>query len=133
MAAVQFSGRRYISLESYTDKGEARKTLLQSMEYGGLLYVRTDSESWKVKRIQGNPHVRVMLSSRSGVSAGDWLDGEAHLLEGQENAKALGVFRKEYGAFGYSVVSLLGRIRGMPRMDAVVSIKLACGDTKKDA
>jgi PPOX class probable F420-dependent enzyme len=126
LATLQFSDHGYINLESYTDKGEARRTIVQSLEHDGLIYFRTDPDSWKVKRIQGNPHVRVMASNRKGASLGVWLEGEAHLLEGRENEKFLHLFRKEYGAVGYSVVSLIGRFRGMPRMDAVVSVKLAC-------
>ena len=120
-----FSGRRYISLESYTDKGEARQTLLGTLEHDGLLYFRTDPKSGKVRRIQENPHVRVILSDRHGGLAGSWLEGEAHVLEGDEKDRVLAVFRKEYGAVGYLVVSFLGRLRGMPRMDGVVSIRLA--------
>ena len=61
----------------------------------------------------------VVPSDRSGKPVGAWIDGEACMLEGQERERMLGVFRKEYGAFGYSMASLFGRLRGEPRMTAV--------------
>jgi uncharacterized protein len=59
----QFSGRRYINLESYKRNGEPKQTPVQSLEHDGLIYVRTDPTSWKVKRIRRNPHVRADCAS----------------------------------------------------------------------
>jgi PPOX class probable F420-dependent enzyme len=120
----QFSGRRYINLESYKKNGEPKQTPVQSLEHGGLIYVRTDPTTWKVKRIRRNPHVRVVLCERSGKPIGTWVDGEARILEGEERDQMLNVFKKEYGAIGYSMVSLVGRMRGERRMTAIISIRL---------
>jgi PPOX class probable F420-dependent enzyme len=119
----QFSGRRYIDLESYKKDGEPKVTPVQSLEHDGLLYVRTGPQTWKVKRIRRNPHVRVVPSDRNGKPTGSWVDGEAHVLEGEERDRILKVFRKEYGAIGYSMVGFVGRLRG-ERLTAVVSVKL---------
>jgi uncharacterized protein len=120
----QFSGRRYINLESYRKNGEPRRTPVQSLEHGGLVYFRTDPTTWKIKRIRKNPHVRVVPSERNGKPTGTWVDGEAPILEGEEKDEMLKVFRKEYGAVGYSIVGLVARMRGERQMTAVVSIKL---------
>jgi uncharacterized protein len=120
-----FSGRRYIDLESYKKTGEAKVTPVQSLEHDGMIYVRTGPTTWKVKRIRRNSHVRIAPSDRSGKPTGPWVDGEAKVLEGQENQRMLEVFRKEYGGFGYRMVGLVGRMRGEQEMTAVISIKLA--------
>ena len=120
-----FSGRRYVDLESYKKGGEAKVTPVQSLEHDGMIYVRTGAATWKVKRIRRNPHVRIAPSDRSGKTTGPWVDGEARVLEGQENQRLLEVFRKEYGGFGYRMVGLVGRMRGEQEMNAVISIKLA--------
>jgi uncharacterized protein len=120
-----FSGRRYIELESYKKSGEAKVTPVQSLEHEGIIYVRTGRETWKVKRIRRNSHVRIAPSDRNGKFAGPWIDGEAQVLDGQENQRMLEVFRKEYGGFGYRMVGLVGRMRGEKEMNAVISIKLA--------
>jgi len=120
-----FSGRRYIDLESYKKSGEAKVTPVQSLEHNGVIYVRTGPTTWKVKRIRRNSHVRIAPSDRNGKATGPWVDGEAQVLEGQENLRMLEVFRKEYGGFGYRMVGLVGRMRGEQEMSAVISIKLA--------
>ena len=119
----QFTGRRYINLESYKKNGEPKMTPVQSLEHDGLIYVRTGPTTWKVKRIRRNPRVRVVPSDRSGKPIGAWVEGEAHMLEGDDRDRMLKVFRKEYGALGYSVVNLVGRLRG-EEMTAIISIKL---------
>jgi len=120
----QFSGRRYINLESYKKNGEAKQTPVQSLEHNGLIYIRTDPSTWKVKRIRKNSHVRIVPADRNGKPIGTWVDGEARVLEGEENDGMLKVFRKEYGAIGYSMVGLVARMRGERQMTAVISIKL---------
>jgi len=122
--AEQFSGRRYINLETYRKNGESKLTPVQSIEHDGLLYVRTDPSTWKVKRIKNNSRVRITLSDRSGKVTGTSVEGEARLLEGEEKDRVLQVFRKEYGAIGYSMVGLVGRMRGERQMSSVISIKL---------
>jgi hypothetical protein len=59
------------------------------------------------------------LSARIGA----WVEGEAHMLEGEERDRVLKVFKKEYGRIGYSMVSFVGRLSG-ERLTAVISIKL---------
>ena len=120
----QFSGRRYINLESYKKNGEPKLTPVQSIEHDGLIYVRTDPTTWKVKRIRRNPHVRVVTCDRNGKPIGTWAEGDAHLLEGEERDRILKVFKTEYGTIGYSMVGFVGRMRGEKQMTAIISIKL---------
>ena len=125
----QFSGRRYISLESYKKNGEPKQTPVQSIEHDGLIYFRTDPATWKVKRIRKNPHIRVVPCDRSGKPMGTWVDGETHLLEGEEKDRMLKVFKKEYGTIGYSMVGFVGRMRGEKDMTTIISIKLQSNTT----
>jgi len=110
-------------LESYKKNGEPKLTPVQSIEDNGLIYVRTDPRTWKVKRIRRNSHVRIVLSDRSGKPIGTWIEGQARVLEGEERDRMLEVFKKRYGRIGYTMVSFVGRLRG-ERMTAVISIKL---------
>ncbi len=120
----QFTGRRYISLETYTGSGKRKITPVQSLEHQGALYVRTDPTTWKIKRIQRNPRVRVALSDRSGKLLGNWIEGRARILDGEEKDRMLEVFKKDYGSFGYSMVGFVGRLRGEHQMNAIISIQL---------
>ena len=119
----QFSGRRYINLESYKKSGEPRLTPVQSIGENGMVYLRTDPRAWKVKRIRRNPHVRIVLSNRSGKPIGAWVEGEARILEGEENDRAMELFRKEYGRVGDFLIGIVARLRG-ERMTTVISIRL---------
>jgi PPOX class probable F420-dependent enzyme len=120
---AQFSGRRYINLESYKKDGEAVLTPVQSIQEKELVYFRTDPRTWKVKRIQRNPHVRIVPSDRSGKPNGTWVDGRAQILEGEERDRMMLVFRREYGAVGNSLISLVARLRG-ERLTTIISIVL---------
>lgn len=68
----QFPGRRYINLEYYKKSGEPKLTPVQPIEYNGLVYVRADPRTWKVKRIRSNPRVPIVPSDRSGKPTGTW-------------------------------------------------------------
>ena len=119
----QFSGRRYINLESYKKSGEPKLTPVQSIEDNGVIYLRTGPKTWKVKRIQRNPHVRIVPSDRNGKPQGAWVEGEARVLEGEECASAMKLFRKEYGAFGNAMVNFVGRLRG-EELTTIISINV---------
>ncbi len=120
----QFSGRRYINLESYSREGKAKRTPVQSIENNGQIYVRTDPKTWKVGRIKRNPFVRIVLSDRNGKPQGSWVDGEAHLVEADETRDQIQrIFKKEYGTIGSLIVDFIARLRG-EKLSAVIAIKL---------
>ena len=119
----QFSGRKYIAVESYKKDGTPKVTAVQSIEDGGIVWFRTDPGTWKVKRIIRNPHVRIALSDRNGKPTAAWVDGDAKVVEGEESDRIQKVFRKEYGAIGSALVDRVARMRG-ERLTAVVSVKL---------
>ena len=125
----QFSGRRYINLESYKKDGSPALTPVQSIGENGIVHFRTGPETWKVKRIQRNPHVRLVPSDRNGKPVGKWVDGRARILEGQEYDRVLQLFRKEYGTIGNSIISLVGRLRG-ERLTTIISVALEPQDSK---
>jgi PPOX class probable F420-dependent enzyme len=117
-----FSGRRYISLESYDDEGKPRRTPVQSVEQRGTLYVRTDPRTWKVKRIRNDPRVRVALCDRLGKPVGEWLEGEAQILEGPARGDAAVALRREYGPLRNLMTVFVARLRG-EKLTTVLSIR----------
>ena len=121
----EFSGRKYINLESYNLRGEPKRTPVQSMEYNGLIYVRTDPKTWKVRRIRKNPHVRIVISDRNGKPMSNWVDAEAQIVESEEKRNEIqNVFKKAYGRVGNSIVNLVARGRG-EQLTEVITIKLS--------
>ena len=110
-------------MESYKEDGTPKRTPVQSIEDDGLIYFRTGPNTWKVKRIRRNPHVRIVLADRSGNPTGTWFDGDAQVLEGEESVRVEKLFRREYGTVGTSLVNFVGRMRG-ERLTTFVSVRL---------
>ena len=81
----QLSKTKFISLETYKRNGEAVRTPVWFVEENGLLYFHSPAKSWKVKRLQRNPVVRLAPCARFGRIEGDWLKGKATRIDGQED------------------------------------------------
>lgn len=121
---MQFSGRKYINLESYDKNAKPRRTPVLSLEHEGLLYARTGPTKWKVKRILRNPHVRVVPCDSKGNPNGRWVEGEARILEGEELKRALALFKKEFGPMGDRLRMATYRLIRGEGLTAVISIRL---------
>jgi hypothetical protein len=120
--AKQFSGCRYINLESYKSNGAPELTPVQSIEHEGLLYMRTDPRSEKVKRIRENPKVRIVPCGRSGNPTGVWVGGEAKVLEGEEYEEATKLLKEKPRTLGNLLVNLVAWLRRQ-RLTAIISIR----------
>jgi PPOX class probable F420-dependent enzyme len=78
---------RYIALETFRKNGEAVKTPVWQASEDGAMYVWTDADSWKVKRIRHNSRVRVCQSDVRGNPLSDWIEAQAKILELPEEDK----------------------------------------------
>ncbi len=83
----RLSKAKFISLETYKRNGEAVRTPVWFVEENGLVYFHSPAKSWKIKRLQRNPIVRLAPCSRSGKIHGDWLKGKVTLIDGEEGKK----------------------------------------------
>jgi uncharacterized protein len=122
MSATRFSSDKTISLETYKKNGDPVKSPVWVVEENGLLYVRSDPKSWKIKRIKKNPSVRLASCTMSGKVKGDWLKGEAHFVDGDEAKRVLKLFNKKYG-FMIKLLNFYNRLRGRSAV-TVVAIKV---------
>lgn len=81
----------------------------------GKLVVFTLRESFKVKRVEKNPAVRVARCDVRGTVQGDWRDGTCLIVVDPELEKrAYAALRKKYGLMmrlGDVMSTLTGRIR----------------------
>jgi len=85
----QLSKARFISLETYKRGGEAVRTPVWFVEESGLIYFHSPAKSWKVKRLQRNPAVRLAPCARFGRIEGDWLKGKATRIDGDADTKRI--------------------------------------------
>jgi PPOX class probable F420-dependent enzyme len=118
---AQFSGQKYISLETYRRNGQGVKTPVWFVLYNGAFYVYTEADSGKVKRIRNNPQVRVAVCNIRGDVKGQWLDATASIVEGDERIAADRLLDRKY--FLKMIFNVLSRINRHKR--AMIKIEVA--------
>ena len=111
---------KYISLETFKRNGEGVKTPVWFVLNNQALYVYTEADSWKVKRIRNNPRVRVAVCDVRGRVKGRWLDATASIIEGDERLAADKLLDRKY--FLKKLFNFLARInrhtRAMIKIEA---------------
>jgi len=93
---ASFGDQKYISLETFKKNGEGVKTPVWFVLHKNALYVYTEADSWKVKRIRNNPRVRVAVSNFRGDIKGASLEATASLVEGDERLAADKLLDRKY-------------------------------------
>jgi PPOX class probable F420-dependent enzyme len=99
----------FVALETFKKSGEGVITPTWITGKDGKLYIWTELNSWKVKRIRNNPNVRICESDVAGNPKGEWFEAQARILEtdeARENAHRL--FLSKY-KLQFRLFSLLGR------------------------
>jgi len=93
---AQFGDHKYVSLETFKKNGQGVQTPVWFVLHDEVVYVYTEAESWKVKRIRNNPRVRVALCTMRGRVTGPWLEGTAAIIEGAERDTADRLLDRKY-------------------------------------
>ncbi|HEV7585034.1 MAG TPA: PPOX class F420-dependent oxidoreductase [Solirubrobacteraceae bacterium] len=91
-------GRKYCLLVTYRRSGEPVPTPVWfGLDGDRALFVRTESDAGKVKRIRRDPRVLVGPASARGKPTGPLAEGSARVLEGEEEDRAESALRANYG------------------------------------
>jgi uncharacterized protein len=93
----QFTGKKHISIETYRKNGSPVRTPVWFVEENGELFVRTDSDTGKIKRIGNNSRVRVATCNMRGTVKGTWVEGEARIVEPESSKHGFSLLQKKYG------------------------------------
>jgi uncharacterized protein len=93
----QFSGQKYLNLESYRKSGQAVATPVWFAEEAGEMYIYSLANAGKVKRIRNNPRVRVMPCDVRGRPKGEWVEGVARILDAAGGERAHRLLDRKYG------------------------------------
>src|SRR5262245_60785970 len=117
----RFEGKRYCNLESYRRDGSPVRTLLWFVELERELAFYTMAQSGKVKRLRRNQHVRVAPCNARGAVTGDWVDGTARLLEGEDARRVYELLNRKYG-WRRRLLNLLVRLRPRPRASYAIRL-----------
>ena len=127
-STAQFSGQKYISLESFRKNGQGVAVPVWFAEENGILYAYSEAESGKVKRIRNNPRVRFAPCNMRGRLKGDWLHGTARILDGPEARHADELLKAKYG-FQKRLLGFLAKFRPRPR--AYLAIQPGAGEASR--
>ncbi len=121
-AVSQFTGERYLVIESYRRDGTAVKTPVWFIANNGTLYVRTDNDTGKMKRVRRNHHVRIAPCNARGTPKGSWVGAKAEVASELEAEEAYSLLKKKYG-LQYRAVRFMGRLQGRKNKAIVLAIK----------
>lgn len=113
-----FDHQQYLNLETFRKSGIGVKTPVWFVEDGGILFIRTDATSGKVKRIRNNGQVQVAPCRMDGALLNDWVEASARLAHDPVMDRLLS---KKYGLMK-SIFDLVSSIRG--RKNAIIEIKV---------
>ena len=94
----ELSNVTYIAMETFRKNGEGVITPVWVTGENDQLFVWTDLDSWKVKRIRKDNRVRVCESDSRGNPKSEWLDAKARIIDTEEAVqKAQTQFLSKYG------------------------------------
>ena len=125
MSLADLGKERYVSLETFRKNGQGVKTPVWVIGKGGQLYVWTQADSWKVKRIRQNGQVKVAKSDGRGNVEGEWISAQAHVLDNPADEKKMRQqLAAKYGLF-FRLFQLMGRFRTGGGNRVVIEIREA--------
>ncbi|MFI2779618.1 PPOX class F420-dependent oxidoreductase [Streptomyces sp. ALB3] len=98
MILQEFARSEYVSLTTYRKDGTPVATPVWAAVDGGVLYVWTRSDSWKVKRLRNDSRVRVTVCDvRGRVAEGaPSAEGTARLLDAAGTAAVRRTLARKY-------------------------------------
>ena len=97
-ALDQIGHSRYISLTTYRKDGTAVATPVWHAMHDGQVFIVSDDDAWKVKRIRNNGHVMVTVCDFRGKIApgAASAEGSARLLDQAETQAARALIAGKY-------------------------------------
>ena len=93
----ELQGQNYINLETYETNGQPIRTPVAFVQDNGVIYVRTDKNSGKVKRLRNNPHVRIVPCDIRARPKGEWVV-TIQIASEHESERAKKLLNEKYGS-----------------------------------
>jgi uncharacterized protein len=118
---AQFKDQNYLNLESFRKNGQGVKTPVWFAESEGVFYVYTEADSYKVKRIRGNPNVRIAPCDMRGNLKGQWREATARILDDAESKFTHELLIRKYG-IQKRIADLFAKIRGHERAEIAIRL-----------
>jgi uncharacterized protein len=116
-----FETEEYLNLETLRDSGEGVCTPVWFALAGDKFYIRTLGNSYKVKRIQANPAVRIAPCAGNGNLKGTWIHARAALGGQADLERAHELLNQKYG-FRKRLFDFFGRLMGRIWVTIIVEL-----------
>lgn len=111
MSLEQFQKQSYLNIETFRKSGQGVKTPVWFAQDGDSLYIWTQADSGKAKRIRNNGVVNIAPCTASGDLLGEWIPARA---QANDSASAIqhvkNLMGKKYGVM-FHIFSFLGKLR----------------------
>ena len=115
-----FERHKYLNLESFRKNGQGVRTpvwFAADPPVGApqKLYVYSEADSGKAKRIRNNPRVKIALCNARGKISGGWVEARAEIITAAEAEHAMRLLNRKYFPWRqilgfFSLFSRRGRI-----------------------
>lgn len=117
-------GEQFISLTSYRKNGNEVSTPVWFAEENGKLYITTNVDAWKVKRIRNNSHVKMKPCDARGATHGETVNGMATIHDAATTTgeKANQALSNKYGLMK-RFFDFLAWIQRSPRLYIEVTVQ----------
>ena len=94
---AQFSGQKYLNLETFRRNGTGVATPVWFAEEARVFYVYSLANAGKVKRIRNDSRVRIMPCDVRGKPKGEWVEARARILDASSAERAHRLLDEKYG------------------------------------
>jgi uncharacterized protein len=99
---THFDGK-YLSLTSFKRDGTGVATPVWFVSDNGHLLAETDADSYKVKRIRRDAHVRIAVCDARGRVSGEPVDADARILPEDERERVERLLAQKYRIDRYAI------------------------------
>lgn len=111
MSFQNLQNHKFTLLTTYRKNGQAMPTPVWFAQEGEKLFVVTQHDAGKIKRIRNNSQVMVAPCTSSGKALGDQAQGKARILDAASSKHADEVLNRKYG-WQKAIFGLLWKVRG---------------------
>jgi len=110
-----FQQNRYLNLESFRKNGQGVCTPVWFAGYPvngapQTLYVYSEADSGKAKRIRRNSQVRIAPCDMRGKLLGDWVQARAEIVTGEEAGRGIRLLNAKYAPWKW-LLDLFSRFK----------------------
>ena len=122
MDTTTLARERYVSITTFKRDGKAVSTPVWIAGENGVLLVHSEADSWKVKRIRRDGHVRLAPCNARGVVHGEAVEADATLEKDTSEVSAL--LARKYGLMFRAVGLFTRTLRALRRQSQPASVTI---------